>query len=210
MGIRERMQEIAEEEKIAAKEKRAREVNRQTELQAQYYEHLPEATRTQRRLMRDLRAIGVVGMIEEMVGPGTITDPLTPAQSKRARGNPQFGLGPMEKLEKIFDAITNRDWETSVILPSQREDGSLDPSIYLHIHAKGNRPMHTPERHVVVTYSPDRTLTIKGAEVFFKSIVTRQNADEGTLEIALARAFRNPEKPLVRAVDFHTPQVYGK
>lgn len=172
-----------------------------------YAQQLPDALRIQQGLIEDLRAIGVIDMINAVITPDVITPNKTREEElkiwKRAKAEqlkkPRVTTYMDPRLvSKIWFEMWDQKWQGGIFYPSQREDGSLDPTLrigidndttsfeYYHEDTLG------PLKSIIVSYSPERVLTIEGTETTFKGVVTRENVDKDAISTAFGKALQRP------------------
>lgn len=177
---------------------------------------LSQALERQGELLEELRAMGIVEMVEKMIDPQALRIH-SPNEEQHQPHNGSLWVSPdntlplplrqtkvsIEDVEKALINIQKQEWEANTLLPQQREDGSLDPTIIIDIKKVHNEDLRNMtylyyggeiEEHVHVSYSPQKALTIQGAETTFESVVDIQNVDRDAVKTALALAFINPKK----------------
>lgn len=100
-------------------------------------------------------------------------------------------IGVIGTIEKT---VKTAKWQLLIVGgPRQREDGSFDPTLQITINNRLLTAKKDPLKptHITVSYSPENSLTIQGAETTFKGVVTRENVDKA-ISTALKKALKNP------------------
>ncbi len=212
MGIKERITDLQETKRIRVEEERSAEQTRKEQRQEQYQREIPRVLKKQKRLFNELKAMGVTGMIDEMIYPDhlyplvTREEQLTRAKrldermERRAAKLPKKINLNSEKFRRRMRERDQQQWWGGVNGPRQNEDGSLDSTLRISIANKTDtgyslHPTHGMLREVFLSYSKEGLLTIKGTETTFEATVNRNNVDRDAVETALAQAFHNPHIP---------------
>lgn len=222
MGIKESVERLtqgrAEEERRIREEEARQRQAREEQRRAQFDKELPEVTRQRRLLLQDLRAIGVIGMIEDMIKPDKIAPILTEKQKAANRKKSQRGLtakqlAALPPLLGLNASRPRQEWAGKLLQPHQEDDGAVNPTLVFSISTPEQYTYPVPQKisQVTVTYTRDRILTVKGQDVTFESRVTRKKHDIDEIELGLAKAFVYPEIPVNQSTQSphnNLPPVY--
>ncbi|MDO8621045.1 MAG: hypothetical protein Q7R31_02075 [Candidatus Levybacteria bacterium] len=167
-----------------------------------YIQELPAALKIQQGLFEDLRAIGVIDMIDKMIEPDKILPIEMPKKPQVSRETPKQSKPGIttymdqEKVNRLWFGTLNQKWQGGIFNPRQREDGSLDPTLRIWINNDTTsfglyrEEYMIPLKTVMVSYSSEKVLMIEGAKTTFKDVVTIENADKWT--IAFQQALQHP------------------
>ena len=203
MSVKERMEQINKDHR--ATEKQASEnglKEGQVAFQARYSDESREAKRQQMELLRELKRLGIVAMVEEI-----IEGPIKVEEEKR---EVEATEGEVQVFERVDDLSTDdvyspRLWRLDMPRPTLSEEGVWDNSLVMEliktsdhlkygIYLTAQESKDTPKAVVKFTY--DRILLISGEEVTFGGIMRKD--ESGRLEVieqALAEALVNLKKP---------------
>lgn len=231
MGLRETIQSertaIRAAEAAASLAEKLRVQKTEEERLERYRSELPAMILAQRPLLMELKTIGVIALLEEMISPDKIEFPMTPEEASAEKAlreqriqaylsNQNRGVIPVSEdrlsdFAKRMQDLNKQEYKAYVSDPKQLEDGSVDSTV--HIKVSDNvafRAMSDFYREgwIDLAYSMDRVLTINGEYTTFNEQIDPTNVDMGRIERSLARAFIYlKHEPLPKGPDHTHPTV---
>ena len=210
MGIRERVEQLGQEEYEKTVEAKKNREDDEKARREKYNGELPQALLDQRPLFNKLKRSGVIELIEEMIYPDKIEPHLTLGEqnaqttklAKKLDKSRSQRVKPLVmsreenlNLNSIFRDRQDQEWHAFVHHPEQKEDGAIDRTVRITIdndtwkrqstHLKGLK------KKVHISFSPNGVLAIKGAEVTYEGSVGKRYQEK--IEEGFAKAFHKPE-----------------
>lgn len=162
----------------------------------------------QRVLVEALKQIRVVAILEGMTAPEKLARVHTSSDlAEMGRRMDALYYGPpsikeisAEEIETDSRRWRAQQWQGMVLPPRQLNDGSLDSTLRIVVdNDVFSRKMAPPGwagplKRVILDYSAEGMLTIRGRGVTFQGIATSGSYDKEAIETGLVEAFRDPEE----------------
>lgn len=204
MGLKELIQKIQQQEIAAREMELAAEKTTEEERGDAYSENLPQAILQQKALFEELKAIGIIDLINQMIYPEL--SPATYSEVPTTTADGKVEVLKIAMAQSILPEITetnrkdvekklhDREWRGNIKLPDLLQDRSFDTTLHILIEKdpKSVEEAYCPMPTISLDYYENKMLRIKGEKVTFLQKLTKENSNSYDFEKAIAEAFLHP------------------